>query len=107
MAQPDQADRFSKQEQGGGVRHASTPATTDRRSGRQLIPGDKGNLALLRGTDGKLKRAVTLEIARRFGGVTLRAIQDAAKNGKLRTEGVRQQRRVLVESLLRYFPPEK
>jgi hypothetical protein len=67
---------------------------------------DKGNREILT-TDGQLKRAVTLDVARRFGGVSARAIQDAARNGKLVTEGTRLQRRVLVESLLRYFPPEK
>jgi hypothetical protein len=67
---------------------------------------DKGNLNILRGPGGELKRAVTLEIARRFGGVTRRAIHDAAMKGSLTTEGKRQQRRVLVASLLEYFPPE-
>jgi len=67
---------------------------------------DKGNLEILR-TDGQLRRAVTLDVARRFGGVTRRAIEDAARKGTLKTEGKRQQRRVLVESLLKYFPPEK
>ena len=71
------------------------------------VAPDKGNLALLRGTDGQLKRAVTLDVARRFGGVTRRAINDAARNGKLVTEGTRLQRKVLVDSLLRYFPSER
>jgi hypothetical protein len=68
---------------------------------------DKGNLQILRGADGELKRAVTLDIARRFGGVTKRAIHHATHHGKLLTEGKGQQRRVLVDSLLKYFPPEK
>jgi hypothetical protein len=68
---------------------------------------DKGNMDLLR-SGGKLKRAVTLDVARRFGGVSRRAIEDAAKKNKgLKTEGKRLQRRVLVASLLEYFPPEK
>lgn len=70
-------------------------------------PSEKGNFAILQGPDGNLKRAVTLEIARRFGGVSRRAIDAAAKKGSLRTEGRRQQRRVLVASLIEYFPPEK
>jgi len=65
-------------------------------------PDDKGNLAI-QGADGKLKRAVTLDAARRFGGVSRRAIDDAANKGSLKTEGKRQQRRVLVDSLLQYF----
>jgi hypothetical protein len=68
---------------------------------------DKGNLDILRGTDGEFKRAVTLDVARRFGGVTRRAIEDAAQRGTLTTEGNRLRRRVLVDSLLKYFPPEK
>jgi hypothetical protein len=68
---------------------------------------DKGNLDLLRGTGGQLKRAVTLDVAARFGGVSKRAIEVAAKKCKLSTEGTRQQRRALVDSLLKYFPPEK
>ena len=68
---------------------------------------EKGDMGLLMDTNNDLKRAVTLDVARRFGGVSLRAIQDAAKNDKLLTEGTRLNRRVLVESLLKYFPPEK
>lgn len=68
---------------------------------------EKGNLALLHAIDGELKRNVSLDVARRFGGVSLRAIQEAAKKHKLLTEGTRPNRRVLVESLLKYFPPEK
>jgi hypothetical protein len=68
---------------------------------------DKGNLNILLDTEGKLKRAVTLDVARRFGGVSRRAIDAAVKKGSLKTEGNRQQRRVLVESLLEYFPQEK
>jgi len=47
---------------------------------------DKGNVGLLRGTDGKLKRAVTLDVARRFGGVSRRAIEKAAKKDLLRLQ---------------------
>lgn len=67
---------------------------------------DKGNLDILRGVDGNLKRVVNLEIAGRFGGVSRRAIEDAAKKGRLKTEGKRTHRRVLVTSLLEYFPPD-
>lgn len=55
----------------------------------------------------ELKRAVTLDTACRFGGVTRRAIENAANRGDLLTEGKRTRRRVLVSSLLEYFPPEK
>jgi hypothetical protein len=68
---------------------------------------DKGNLNILRGIDGQFKKMVTIDVARRFGGVTRRSIENAANKGSLRTEGRRQQRRVLVESLLKYFPPER
>jgi hypothetical protein len=68
---------------------------------------DKGSLEILQAADGKRKTAVTLEVARRFGGVTKRAIHAAVANGKLATLGKRQQRKVLVDSLLKYFPPEK
>jgi hypothetical protein len=70
-------------------------------------PVDKGNLGILRGVNGELKRAVTLDIASRFGGVSRRAIEGAAKNGRLKSEGSRMNRRVLVDSLLQYFPPER
>jgi hypothetical protein len=80
---------------------------------RQLLPtvvavdkSGKGNLELLRGTDGQLKRAVTLEIARRFGGVTRRAIEKAARKGALESEGDGLNRRIIVQSLLSYYPPE-
>lgn len=87
---------------GGAVPVAQAPATP----AAEGAP-DKGNLAILCGTDGKLKRAVTLDVARRFGGVSRRAIQDAARKNTLKTEGKHHQRRVLVDSLLAYFPPEK
>jgi hypothetical protein len=67
---------------------------------------DKGNVGLLRGTDGKLKRAVTLDSARRFGGVSRRAIEKAAKKGSLESAGEGPNRRIVVKSLLKYFPPE-
>ena len=66
---------------------------------------DKGNLAILL-CDGKLKKAVTLDVARRFGGVGRRAIQIAIKKKHLETKGERQNRRVSVASLLDYYPPE-
>src|SRR5205823_1114243 len=69
-------------------------------------PPDKGNVRILRGVDGKLKSAVTLDVARRFGGVSRRAIEKAVKKESLQAEGDRQNRRILVPSLLKYFPPE-
>jgi hypothetical protein len=69
--------------------------------------GAKGDMTILRDTNGERKRAVTLDAAKRFGGVTRRTIEAAAQKGTLQTEGKGQQRRVLVESLLKYFPPEK
>ena len=50
---------------------------------RPLIILTKGNLALLRGTDGGLKGAVNLAVAARFGGVSRHAIELAAKRGEL------------------------
>ena len=66
---------------------------------------DKGNLDILR-IDGKLKRLVTLPVAARFGGVSRRAIEKAAAKGSLEAVGKRRNRRIFVESLLTYFPPE-
>jgi len=86
-----------------GANHNDTP--TAGRTARE-IAAEKGDLGLLQ-ADGKRKRAVTLDTARRFGGVSRRAIDDAVARGSLKTEGKRQQRRVLVDSLLKYFPPEK
>jgi hypothetical protein len=84
---------------GDPVRLATLPTSTAK--------SDQGNVAILRDTDGELRRAVTLDVAHRFGGVSRRAIDEAAHKGLLKTEGRHQQRRVLVESLLKYFPPEK
>jgi hypothetical protein len=67
---------------------------------------DKGNVRLLQ-AGGEYKRAVSLDVACRYGGVTRRAIEDAAKRGSLQTKGKRTHRKVLVVSLLEYFPPEK
>jgi hypothetical protein len=87
---------------------ASRPAAglkPNRRSQTKTREG-KGDLALLTGPEGKLKRAVNLDTACRFGGVGSRAIEKAIKKGSLQAEGDRQNRRVLVSSLLQYFPPE-
>jgi hypothetical protein len=73
---------------------------------RSAASNEKGNMAILRGTDGRMKTAVTLDVARRFGGVSKRAIERAAEKGALRSEGKRTNRRITVESLLKYFPPE-
>ena len=70
-------------------------------------PAAKGNLAILRGPDGNLKRAVTLETARRFAGVSRRAIDEAARRRILKTEGTHTHRKVIVASLLEYCPSEE
>jgi hypothetical protein len=70
-------------------------------------PAAKGRLALLRDIDGKFKRVVTLETAARFGGRTRRAIEKAAKKGSLESEGDGPNRRIVVQSLLKYFPTEE
>jgi hypothetical protein len=67
---------------------------------------DKGKIKILRGLDGKLKNTVTLDVASRFGGVSRRAIEKAVKKRTLLAEGDRLNRRILVHSLLKYFPPE-
>ena len=67
---------------------------------------DKGKLDLLRNIDGKFKSVVTLYVVGKFGGVGRRAIEKAAHKGSLETEGEGPNRRVLVQSLLKYFPPE-
>lgn len=75
---------------------------------RQRSPRlDKGNLMILRGTDGELKRTVTLDVASRYGGVSRRAIEKAARKGSLDAEGTGPNRRILVRSLLKYYPPEE
>jgi hypothetical protein len=66
---------------------------------------DKRNLNILR-AGGKLNRVVTLDVARRYGGVSKRAIEKAATKGAIETEGKGPNRRILVVSLLKYFPPE-
>ena len=85
-------------------------ATTDESEIRSPEPPsidelDKGNLKILQGVDGQLKKVVTLDIAGRFGGVSTRAIQKAVKKGSLEAVGERQNRRIVVKSLLKYFPP--
>ena len=68
---------------------------------------DKGNLDLLRGINRELKKSVNVRVAARFGGVGRRAIEKAVSRKDLESVGERQNRRILVESLLRYFPPEE
>jgi hypothetical protein len=73
---------------------------------RRRPTSDKGNLNLLHGVDGKPKKAVTLDVASRFGGVTRRAIEKAIEKGSLAAVGTGPNRRIPVESILKYFPPE-
>jgi hypothetical protein len=63
--------------------------------------------AKLYDSDGKLKRAVTVSTAANVGRVTRRSIEKAIKKGALLSEGKGTQRRIVVESLLKYFPPDK
>jgi hypothetical protein len=72
----------------------------------KLLSTDKRSITLLRGIDGKLKDAVPIDLARRYGGVSRRAIEKAIKRGTLQARGERLNRVVSVESLLVYFPPE-
>jgi hypothetical protein len=65
------------------------------------IKPEKGNIELLRDKD-----RVSVRTAASFGGVKPRAIQAAISKGRLDAVGERQNRRISVESLLKYFPPE-
>lgn len=71
---------------------------------------DKHNINIISDMDGKLKRAATLDVASRFGGVSRRAIERAVKKGPLEAEGERQNRLILGRSLestySRAIPPE-
>jgi hypothetical protein len=88
------------------VPHSEETAQAEQRGIPSVGPPDKGNLHILRGRDGKLAKYVNLDIASRFGGVSRRAIEKAIKKGSLRAEGERLNRRIYVQSLLKYFPSE-
>jgi hypothetical protein len=53
-----------------------------------------------------LDESVAVDVARRFGGVSRRAIEKAARKGSLHVNGKRLNRRISLQSLLKYFPPE-
>lgn len=59
---------------------------------------------LLIAPDGQPKRIVTLNTAAKYGGVGVRAIQKAIQDRKLECEGKGRNRRVVVSSLLKYYP---
>jgi len=66
---------------------------------------DKGNLDILRGTDGEFKRAVTIDAARRL---VASAGAPSKRQSKKEHSGLKEcDRRILVETLIEYFPPEK
>ena len=100
---PQSSDPGPSSGEGGG---ASRPVT--QLANPTLAKGtpDKGNLDILRGTDGKPKRVVTVADACRYGGVGQRAIQKACKKGSLESEGEGPNRRIIVQSLINYYPPE-
>jgi hypothetical protein len=68
---------------------------------------EKGDMSLLLDVSGTLKRAVTLDTAKRFGGVSRRAIEKAVKKGPLEAEGKRQNRRISVQSSPEIFSSGK
>jgi hypothetical protein len=53
------------------------------------------------------KEWVTMKTAASYLGITIRAVQIAAKKGRLTVKGVTPNRRISTESLLEYLPPEK
>jgi hypothetical protein len=67
----------------------------------------KCDLSLLLDATGILKRVVTPVQASAYGLVGMRAIQKAIKKGSLETEGKGPNRRIIVQSLLAYYPPEE
>jgi hypothetical protein len=72
----------------------------------KLADKKKGDLSLLHDVHGQLMKYVRLDVASRFGGVTMRAIQKAASKGSLSTRGTGRNRKVLVDSLIKYFADE-
>jgi hypothetical protein len=73
---------------------------------RALGP-DRGNSTLLKNADGEWLRVVNSGLAKRYTGIGARGLHKAVRKGKIDTEGDRNQKRFLVESLRRYVPPEK
>jgi hypothetical protein len=71
------------------------------------LPGSARIFVYYKRCSGWMNCDRTLDVASRFGGVSRRAIEKAVKKGPLQAEGERQNRRISVESLLKYFPPEK
>jgi hypothetical protein len=63
---------------------------------------EEGNADLLHGKDW-----VTFRTAGSYLGRTRRAIEIAAKKGSLTAQGCGQNRRISVESLVKYLPPSK
>ena len=97
------ADDPNDRNAGGAWSTEEVAASVDERNSSQH---EKGDLQLLAGANGERKRVVTLDTACRYGGVSKRAIQKALRKGALKSEGEGPNRRVLVQSLLDYFPPE-
>lgn len=62
----------------------------------------KGNCELLRGRD-----FVPVKVAVEYLGVTARRVQQAIIDGKLEAKGTKGNRRVSVESLTAYLPPNQ
>jgi len=77
----------------------------ERRALEQILgPAPAGNIELLRDVRGNLHDAVTHERALLYLGLKVRQLQNLTKDGTLQTMGGGLNKRITVESLLRYKP---
>ena len=70
-------------------------------------PDPTPRLELLHDKDGKLPETVSLRKACEYARVTKRRIEQTIADGKVKAVGGHGHRRILVASLIRYYPPEK
>jgi hypothetical protein len=84
--------------------------TKEALSGEAETPvGDARRLELLHDDDGRLPQYVSLHKARRYARITTRRMEQlvAGDEPKLRAMGGKSHRRVRVDDLIKYYPPEK
>jgi len=83
-----------------GCPHESDPGESDQSSG-------KGDTSTLRKQDGSLMDSVNFSQAQRYLGITARQRQKLMRKGSLRVLGDGRNRRIAVQSLLKYLPAPK
>jgi hypothetical protein len=89
------------------AKEPASQAVTKALSSRAARRASKGDITLLQKRDGNFYEAVDLPKAEQYAGISPRRRQQLVKEAVLKVTGLGQNRRITVESLLRYCPAQE